>query len=236
MIDNQFYDQYLSTGQISTVHKLPDENLYAQFIYDKYFSHVYKQDVIIDLACGYGEIIYFLQQKEFENAKGVEISNELVLLAEKLGVKNVSEGEIIDYVKRLDDCSVKVFILKDIIEHLDTETLVDLLKILKQKLCINGFIVGHAPNAAGIFGMIIRYGDITHKSAFTKKSIEQMSKLVGLNNVEVIEDKILTKGFKGLLRRYMYKLLVYPFKFLYYIESGNKDVVFTQNLTFKLSH
>lgn len=235
MIDKELYDNYLTTGQVDKVEAISKNNLYCEYLYKNFFQAVSKQAHILDLACGYGEVVYFFENKGFENIKGVEISEELVALSKKLGVKNVMHGDIYDYLNTVADKSIQVFVMKDIIEHFEVEELTIMLKAMKSKLADNGFIIGHAPNGSGIFGMLIRYNDLTHKIAYTRKSLEQLSRICGYSRTEVYEDKPLTKGIKGLVRRLSWKILKLPFRLFYYIETGHANVLLSQNITFKIS-
>ena len=235
MIDKELYENYLSTGQVDKVDIISKNNLYCNYLQVKFFKNVSKKDKIIDLACGYGEVVYFFENKGFENITGVEISKELVDLSKQLGVKNVVEGDIYKYLNSVEDNSIKVFVMKDIIEHFEVDELANLLRLIKTKLKSDGFIIGHVPNGSGIFGMLIKYNDLTHKIAYTQKSLQQLAKICGFKIVEVYEDKPLTAGLKGVIRRSVWSVLKFPFKLIYYIETGNSNILLSQNITFKIA-
>ena len=235
MIDKELYENYLTTGQVDKVTVISKNNLYCNYLLNTFFKNVNKQDKIIDLACGYGEVVYFFENRGFENIRGVEISKELVDLSKELGVKNVVEGDIYEYLNNVEDNSIKVFVMKDIIEHFEIEDLTNLLKLMRKKMKQDGFIVGHVPNGSGIFGMLIKYNDLTHKIAYTKKSLEQLSRICGFAKTNVYEDKPLTLGLKGAIRKLAWKILKLPFTLLYYIETGNSKILLSQNITFTIA-
>lgn len=234
-MDKELYENYLNTGQVDGVKKISKNTPYCEYIYEKFLKSVNKDELVVDLACGFGEMVYYLENKQFTNIKGIEISRELVDLSKQLGVKNVFEGDIFEYLKTVGDHSIRVVIMKDIMEHIEINDLGALMKLINKKLCKNGFIIGHAPNGSGVFGMLIKYNDLTHKIAYTKKSLEQLSRICGYNNISVFEDKPLTKGIKGLFRKLGWNLLTMPFRLLYYIESGKRGIILSQNITFKIS-
>lgn len=235
-MDKELYDNYLNTGQVHSVEKLSTNTPYCKYVHDKFLDKIAKTDLIIDLACGYGEMVFYLENKGYSNIVGVEISKELVETSKTLGVKSVIEGDIFEYLESVKDNSIMVIIVKDIIEHIELDALGNLLKIIKRKLCKNGFIVGHAPNGSGIFGMLIKYNDLTHKVAYTQKSLEQLSRICGFRQIDVFEDKPLSTGIKGLIRKIMWAFLTAPFRLLYYIESGKTGIILSQNITFKIAH
>jgi SAM-dependent methyltransferase len=234
-MDKELYKNYLNTGQVSRVGSISKKTPYCEYLFDAFFNEVKKNELIVDLACGFGEMVYYLENKEFTNIIGIEISQELVELSKQLGVKNVFEGDIFDYLKTVQDESIKVVIMKDIIEHIEINDLGELMKLIKKKLCKNGFVIGHAPNGSGIFGMLIKYNDLTHKTAYTQKSLEQLGRICGYKNITVYEDKPLTKGIKGIFRKLAWVLFTAPFRLLYYVESGKKGIILSQNITFKIS-
>ena len=72
---------------------------------------------------------------------------------------------------------------------------------VRRVLSPGGLCVGHAPNAGGIFGSMIRYGDLTHEQAFTPSSIRQMFRSLGYAEAESFEDKPEVHGLMSALRR-----------------------------------
>jgi cyclopropane fatty-acyl-phospholipid synthase-like methyltransferase len=56
----------------------------------------------------------------------------------------------------------------DVIEHLTRQELFDLLDSVYRVLAPGGVCLVHVPNAEGLYGMRIRYGDFTHELAFSE--------------------------------------------------------------------
>ena len=169
------------------------------------------------------------------NALGIEISNELYQLSKNIGISSVIHGDIFEFLVKQESKSIKLIILNDILEHFAVEEAINLLKLSYSKLSDDGFIIGHVPCATGIFSNRVRYGDLTHKLAFTTQSLEQLRKFCNYNSLIVFEDKPLGNSIKGVLRRFIWNIICLRYRFIYFIETGEKKVILSQNLTFKLS-
>lgn len=88
------------------------------------------------------------------------------------------------------------------------------------------------PNAEGIFGSRIRYGDLTHEQAFTASSIRQMFGALRFGKTECFEDKPVVHGMKSLVRRILWELGSAPARLLSLAETGGSGVILSQNLLF----
>src|SRR5439155_26972464 len=51
-----------------------------------------KQARILDLGCGYGEFLCFLQKEGYQNAAGIDLNRRQLDAAERLGVRNLRYG------------------------------------------------------------------------------------------------------------------------------------------------
>ena len=62
----------------------------------------------------------------------------------------------------------------DILEHFSITDCAALLWRISEKLNPGGKLLIHVPNGEGLFGQRIRYGDLTHETCFTPKSMIQL--------------------------------------------------------------
>src|SRR5690242_14493731 len=99
----RLYDAYVSNGQALSVEGSPELAFrprapYIKFVIKKYLP--YERDTsIIDLGCGHGAYIYFLQNEGFTNVSGIDVSFEQVKLARKMGINCVSQDNILDNLR-----------------------------------------------------------------------------------------------------------------------------------------
>lgn len=122
-------------------------------------------------------------------------------------------------------------LLIDIIKHMQMEeifsTMDEVCRVLRKgRKCII-----HVPNAQGIFGMRIRYGDLIHERAFSPKSIQQLLRTTGFRDVDIFEDKPVVHGILSLLRRVLWKVTALIPKLQLLVESpGAESFALSQNL------
>ncbi|OUJ75356.1 class I SAM-dependent methyltransferase [Hymenobacter crusticola] len=184
---------------------------------------------IIDLGCGHGAHLYFLKQQGYHNLIGVDTSAEQVELAHQLGVEEVQRGNIDEFLSR-DQEAADVVLLIDILEHLPLEGTFELLDSIFSKLNKGGRLIIHVPNAEGLYGMRIRYGDLTHEQAFTPTSIRQLLKTIGFSKVTYSEDKPVVHGILSFVRRVLWGVLTAPHRLLLMAETGHKRFILSQNM------
>jgi len=118
----------------------------------------------------------------------------------------------------------------DILEHLEKGELLALLDQVYASLRSDGIVIIHVPNAEGLFGMRIRYGDLTHENCFTPRSIEQALNACSFHHVVCFEDKPIIHGAKSLLRRIIWELLTAPPRLLLAAETGSTRSILSQNM------
>lgn len=225
----RLYQAYVQSGQAAGG-KDPDQrsfdvrsneirNVIRRFISDE------KDLSIVDLGCGHGDFVYHLTEMGFENVKGVDISKEQIDLAKKLGVNKVVNKSISNFLKEKEDESIDVVLLIDVLEHLNRQELFEVMDSVFRTMASGGCCLVHVPNALGLFGERVRYGDLTHERAFTPNSIRQLFHTVGLSDVTCHEDP---PG--GRFRRPLWFLSILPFRGLLWLEKPDETSVLSQNM------
>ena len=229
----RLYDSYISSGQagghILRKHGLDIKQYpYLSHLIKKYLPSQ-KDVAILDLACGHGSLVYCLKQLGYSNVQGVDISAEQVGLAHELGMTEIKCQDIKEYLVNKND-TFDVIFLMDILEHFNKQELFSYLDIVCQSLRQNGMVVIHVPNAEGIFGMRIRYGDLTHENCFTPQSMSQALTTCGFNGIVCFEDKPIAHGLKSFIRLILWEVLSLPYRLLLIAETGNAKMIFSQNM------
>ena len=189
-----------------------------------------RESFIVDLACGAGSWIYYAKKNGYTNLRGCDVSPEQASLAHKFGLDEVQQSDISSFLANLvQNCHF--ILLIDILEHLEKQELFDLLDEVYRKLEKNGKILIHIPNAAGLGGMNVRYGDFTHETAFTASSIKQVLGVIGFSEVQCYEDKPLINNAKGLARNLIWQTGTLYYRLLWAAEIGSPKVILSQNMT-----
>lgn len=137
---------------------------------------------ITDLACGHGNLLFFLSSLGYTELAGVDISPDQVRLARQVA-RNVEEGNLLDYLGRHAGEFDLVCGL-DIIEHMAKDEVLEFLDGCFSALAPGGRLILQTPNAVSPFGNIVRYGDFTHEVCFEERVLGQLLELVGFDSPE----------------------------------------------------
>jgi SAM-dependent methyltransferase len=236
---SRLYDGYVSSGQASV-----EQDSSIAIDLEQHFASraTYIRSVIarhlpqdhsariVDLACGHGAFLYFLRTAGYSNISGCDISAEQIELAHKLGILEAKCSDISSEVQDIAPGSVDAVIMMDILEHLENDELFAILDHIFVVMKTGGTFVAHVPNAEGLYGMRIRYGDLTHERAFGPKSAEQLLRTIGFRNVQCFEDRPKVHGVKSLIRRILWDAGTLPHRLLLSAETGGRDFVLSQNM------
>jgi len=230
---DEIYKKYI-TFQVQNIvkdHNL--ENFKKNFvIFEKYYGTFLPKDSdskIIDIACGSGEIVYWLTEKGYKNAKGIDISEEQVKLAKSLGIKNVKQADLRDHLKNKSNYYDAIFAI-DIIEHFKKDELVDVLKLIYDSLKENGVLIIKTPNGESIFGTRYLYSDITHEIIFTERSLKELLSFIGFKDFIFKESDPVVHGIKSFVRFLLWKMVRLFLKLYLLIETGENSNILTQNI------
>jgi cyclopropane fatty-acyl-phospholipid synthase-like methyltransferase len=122
-----------------------------------------KAITLLDVGCGIGEYVETFKKYNIQFT-GVDVSQEMVDNANKAGHNAI----LLDDLKKQNDLFDIVFI-SHVIEHLDSETLVEFLNFYIGKLKKDGILILLSPLGVDNF-----YYDITHVRAYYPQAIWQM--------------------------------------------------------------
>lgn len=166
--------------------------------YDYYLRDwlpVDKEATILDIACGGGKLLHFLQERGYQCLKGVDISPEQVRLARQV-IPEVKESDVLDFLVEHRDC-FDVILGLDIIEHFQKDEALRFLDGCCSALKPNGRLILQTPNGCSPLGGAIRCGDFTHEVCFTPDSITRLMQLCGFRNIEVREQGPIPWGYSA---------------------------------------
>jgi len=174
---------------------------------------------IVDIGCGAGSLVWWLHQRGYWAAEGVDLSAEQVAVAKALGVPNVRQADVSTFLAEAGG-SLDVVFARDVFEHFDRNRLVTLLDLIHSSLRIGGLLVFQVPNAESPFGGRIRYGDLTHELAFTSASVSQLLLIAGFSEPRTFSVEPVVYGVKSFLRLLAWKGVQALYRLLIAIEVG----------------
>lgn len=163
------WHHYESPDQVREIHELRSR-YYEWFTQD--WLPADRTGPILDIGCGSGQFLYFLNKKQYTNLEGVDLDVKQVEIAKTLGFK-VEAAPVIDYLARSQG-GYEMITLLDIMEHFTREELFPLMEAVVRSLRPGGRIIASVPNAESPTGLQCVYTDITHEIAFTPMSFEEL--------------------------------------------------------------
>ena len=211
------------------------DNLFGSRL--NHLNHLIEQHVpadtgarILDLGCGAGALLYALNLKGYRNIGGVDVSAEQIAVAARVGVTSAACDTLENYLAAQPPASADVILAIDIFEHMTRPELMDVLASVRQVLKPGGRCLAHVPNAEGLHGMDIRFGDFTHELAFTRFSASQVFNVAGFRQVRCFEEKPVVHGLKSAVRRVVWDLGTLPSRLLRLAETGAPGAILSQNM------
>ena len=187
---------------------------------------------ILDLGCGSGALLYFLNEAGYKNLSGIDNSSEQIKETAKIDFADVTCGDVFGLLESAANESYDVIAAFDVIEHLTKPELLRFADEIYRTLAPGGLWMIHAPNAEGVFGGRVRYADLTHEQAFTRESVEQLTRAAGFSVTNCYEDEPVVHGVKSMLRWCVWKSARAILRLYYMAETGDagRHAVFSQNL------
>lgn len=230
---DNFYKKYVSTHTDNLYGKLALKSVQREFpILSAYFQHFLpknKDIKILDLACGNGGFLYWLEQIGYKNAYGVDLSHEQIEFAKKIGLKNIYEDNAISFLKSKKE-EYDIIFARDFFEHLNKNELLIAGNLILESLKKDGVFILQTVNAETLFGARLRYGDITHEMAFTRTSIEQFLSQAGFTDIKIYPMRPVIHSVFSFIRYFIWRLVEI---FLYIVlvsGTGYKKGIFTQDI------
>lgn len=162
---------------------------------------------ILDIGCGFGNLLWAFKEKGLNNLTGIDISEEQIIIAKKLNPDiNFSCIDLITYlqttIKKYD--LITAF---DVIEHLEKDEALVVLKLIYDALNDNGQLIIQTPNAESPWFGAVAYGDFTHEWFYTASSLQDVLLKSGFRNIEFKPSEPLTISLKSSIRFIVWKIV-----------------------------
>ena len=171
----------------------------------------------------------WLQRQGYEKAEGIDISPQQTGIAQLLGVRNIHTGDLRLYLKKNRSRYATIF-LKDILEHFSHDEILEVLTLVNKSLEPGGVCVIQVPNGVSPFVGNILYGDFTHRTAFSERSLRQILRWSGLVPVRFFGIEPFVHGPLSFLRLFCWKVIAALYSFCLTAESGPGAHIVTQNI------
>ena len=99
----RFFDKYLTTHVEFTEKISPQSFSIVAKGFQKHILQFLPEDKsisILDVACGQGHLLHFLQNQGYHRAQGIDLGAEQLEMAHKMGVKNIEQADLFEYLEK----------------------------------------------------------------------------------------------------------------------------------------
>ena len=155
-------------------------SLFSAYFKRNYLPHLAdaRNDRIVELGCGSGEFLSFLQEHSFTDVRAIDLDVEHVRQAGQYGYP-VAQADLFDFLPTLDDHSVDVLVMNDLIEHIPRERVVGLMEVIHSKLAGDGRFVVKTCNCNSPYGLSTFFSDFTHVEGYTPQKLGHLAAMTG---------------------------------------------------------
>jgi len=230
---DKIYKVYTSTSMRVEPEEINQDYLMRGYtIYNGYFKRHIPKDKskrILDVGCGHGGFVNYLQQNGYVNSFGVDTSEEQIKVGERLKIKNLEKGDAFEYLRKHEN-SFDFISLLDVLEHFDKDEIMEILEVVNGALAKDGKILIRTINGESPLHGKLRYGDLTHEIAFTTESMEQILEICNFDSFSFFPIEPAVHGIKSFGRAILWKVIKLFLRFYLLVETGSLgDGILTQN-------
>ncbi len=139
---------------------------------------------ILDVGCGMGHFLYFLEKEGYTNYWGIDLSPSQVQFVGENVTKRVTLADAFEYLRTSD--AFDVIAANDVLEHISKDGTQRFLTLLYGSLKANGLLLIKTPNMSNPFGLKSRYQDFTHEVGFTEDSLRLVLSISGFHEPRIM--------------------------------------------------
>lgn len=227
----QLYQRYVTTfkGVEAADEGFLDSYLaWCRHRYRPLVKHLASTSSILELGCGPGYMMSFLQSEGFVNVKGIDLSIEQAQLARERGL-HVQVADALSYLQQTSETYDAILAL-DFLEHFSKEELLALVSLIMARLNPGGTLIVQTPNGQGLFPNQIIYGDLTHLTILSPSSLHQLLRLFGFVEIDIRETGPAPKNIKGILRLIIWRCARLLATVVRLAETGKRQTIWTENM------
>lgn len=175
---------------------------------------------ILDIGCGMGQFLHYLNLKGYRKLMGVELSPEQVDFCQKTLHANVLLiSDLVSFLAERPQ-SWECIIFKDVIEHLPRTQVIPTLSAIFQALVLGGVAIIETGNLASPAGIFVRYIDFTHESGFTENSLRQVLRAVGFSDIAICGNSPVIYSWRSYFRIAAQNLWHLWLRLMYSLDRG----------------
>jgi 2-polyprenyl-3-methyl-5-hydroxy-6-metoxy-1,4-benzoquinol methylase len=168
-----------------------------------------KNAKILDIGCGMGHFLYFLEKEGYANYWGIDLSPSQVQYVRENITTRVTFADVFDYLNT--NGAFDIIAANDILEHISKDKTLDFLTLAFNSLNSSGSLFLKTPNMSNPFSLKSRYQDFTHEAGYTQESLRYVLSASGFQEIEIIGASYVAVSFKSrigkLTERILHKII-----------------------------
>ncbi len=178
-----------------------------------------KSDKVLEIGCGMGRFLLMLKKLGYKNLFGLDIDPSQYKIAKNEGL-DVCLADANEFLS-ISEEKYNVIYFFDVLEHIEKEKQLKLLKMIYDHTTDDGFIALSVPNALSPTSGFYRYTDFTHTTSYTDNTCKFLLHNAGFHFFSIRPQNQETAKIQNL------KL---PWARLYRYEFGLTNFILTPNL------
>ena len=193
---------------------------------------------VLEIGPGLGEFLQFALDCGAKSLDVIDRDKSILdNLKTKFPLDNCWQAELehVSNNSQMLGCYDLIFMLQ-ILEHVRTDALIDILQALYSHLNPGGVILITVPNGGNPLGVVERYADMTHHTLFSETSLRQLTRLAQLSDCEVSVQgyRIPPSGGLNIARIFVQKVLHMFLKGMVVANGGSYSNLYEPNITLVL--
>lgn len=194
-----------------------DPAYYASFQLPAYLTAELPRDKnarILDIGCGFGQMLTRLREKGYGNIRGIDIGQESVSFCQSKGL-DVEKIESIPGFAGEHSARYDLILMSHVLEHIPKSETLATLTAIRSLLAPGGSFIVMVPNAQSNTGVYWMYEDFTHHLLFTAGSLRYAMLSAGFAEVTFLDPQCLAglSFFGKLWRRFWLRLYSVRYNF-----------------------
>ena len=125
---------------------------------------------VVDIGCGMGFAMRWLSKAGFTDVEGIDIDESQVHCCQQNGLRVQLSRDSIAYLRQRPQ-HYQLILMLDVLEHVQKDQQVPLLRAAFDSLVPHGQIIISVPNANSPIAVRWLYADYTHHNSFTETSL-----------------------------------------------------------------
>ena len=138
---------------------------------------------VLDIGCGRGEFLELMRENGV-NAQGIDIDDDMVEYCQCIGYK-VVKIDALACLERTEDKSLDGIFVGRVIEYLEPDYLIRMLKLCREKLKFGFYIVIETANPLSMTSLANFYIDTWHKKPIHPETLKYLASMAGFRDLEL---------------------------------------------------